>query len=856
MAFETINLGTQPTGTGGDTARSAFEKVNKNFITAEVLASSMSQAQFEAIRAQNNEEYAASGFVHFGKHYNLSAGFIAINEGLWTATSEANILRIGRYSTDGVGESKAQNPHVNIAGVLTELSHLSYPDSVTNRIKLPQAPDGKTTYNKSTGANTVHSTTTAAFNAAGADPTNVEVVTDRVDMWGFESWLEEVSSTNPYIYPNGLIQSLATTMDGIATSASNRPDTYYAWFDGDTSSKGKGVNYFTLTDAQKRKMLANHKNKLYFLDDGRLVQWRVRGRSFAGAGNGDWGRINSVGGGLSYSKIMGFTYGNSTSTLVSAQGAKNSVVSVGGYVGNEMYTTSNATDNPFNKKLGVFGLEGLSASVAINGECYFLVCGTVNRLNQGAYHPSFNPSGSKFWINTVSGGGAYWYLANAGNNNVSTALCFNQVEAGTTSIVGARKQSGYIGDSSARPDGRLYDAIYASGQGGVCRDLRYSANHTTLEKFAEADLKVKNGAYRGFEKGLFTFVDTGANRLVSWYNTTYYRCALSAEEASMIVGNVFSVVGGTTVLSYLVASVSSRGDGTYNINTNGTIITNFGVVDYVIISLSKYSSVGDLFIQTDVIGNPANILATPALANGWEGLWIPDLPAGGGKTHYGTRKNINLGGSPLLTSNNNGATWDSFLAGTQAASIANALTGSYATTEIRVCQYQAFAKQTEATTNDSIYGYLNGMLGVFASNYYTTDTGCLLSESLISKVLISGNIKPNVDYCTLLKPNIQANNKLSTSASWGVIGHSPITIASAATDAPAFKALGYCVKSNQQAYVNYAATELKYNGTNWGDDSQIHIVDGENTLTDLNGKTVKVVTHKLKEPIGWIKNTI
>lgn len=831
MAFETINLGNQPTGTGGDTARSAFEKVNKNFITAEVLASSMSQAQFEAIRAQNNERYAASGFVHFGKH-GQGSGDVAVNQGLYINPVLVNHMRLGRPDIQNAGGlSKTDYPEINIAGVIFDIkansSAFSYLD-----IKLHSAPDGKTTYNKSTGANVVYATTTAAFNAAAVD-VNAEVVTDRVDMWGFESFLEEVSATNPYVYPNGLIQSLATTMDGITTSASNRPITYYAWFAGDTGSKGKGVNYFTLTDAQKRKVLANHKNKLYFLDDGRLVQWRVRGRSFAGSGNGDFMAISSSGN----ERSLAAWNPSLVSTIVQPQGVAH--VPNGNYITEDDTTRSALVSR--NDPAIFYARDTTSSQIAVNGECYFLVCGTVNRLNQGFYHQSLNASGSvadntgKFWYNTTLG-------------FTSQAACFDSVKIGV--------------DVTGRPDGRLSKYIYASGQGGVCRDMRYSANHTTLEKFAEADLKVKNGTYRGFEKLKFTPTRIPVKNVVD--KGSYYQVTLGSDDK--YIEGILNAVSLKTVFNPCSESIIRRtglkiqvyGDSFASGNSlviNCAKTTDIIVGDDIFLPTMYEEidfSVGGTFLQTDVIGAPSSILLTDALKNGWYGSWVPDLPAGGGKPHYGTRKNINVTGSPLLTSNNNGATWDSFPTGTQAASALNGTTGSYATTEIRICQYQAFAKQTEPTVNSVVYGGARGAGSVDTMSQFNVTRSVLLGESLLG--LIGKNQgNPYGGNSTLLS-RVLFDSKFVSGAYAPT--HEKIILGEPTNNSKAFKTLNYNTETNQQAGINYAATELKHDGTDWGDDSQIHIVDNENTLTDLNGNTVKVVTHKLKEPIGWIKNTI
>jgi hypothetical protein len=70
----------------------------------------------------------------------------------------------------------------------------------------------------------------------------------------------------------------------------------------------------------------------------------------------------------------------------------------------------------------------------------------------------------------------------------------------------------------------------------------------------------------------------------------------------------------------------------------------------------------------------------------------------------------------------------------------------------------------------------------------------------------------------------------------------------------AAKVLNYNVVENQQGFINYAYTELKHDGTDWGDDGKINIVDNQSTRTDDNGNTVLYGTARIVEPLGWIKN--
>ncbi|OUS52993.1 hypothetical protein BM607_003410 [Shewanella sp. SACH] len=847
MAFETISLGTQPAGTGGDTARTAFEKVNRNFIAADVLAAAMSQAQFEAIRAQNNEEFAASGFVHFGKHTDLLASRIVVNEGLFTDLLTSNILGVGYpLNSSQRGKSKTDAPVLNVAGVIFNIYALNSFDA-WNKIKLPQAPDGKVTYNKTTGVVTTHATVTAAFNAQAADQTNVEVVTDRVDMWGFEAWLEEVNTTNPYVYPNGLIQSQATTMDGTATSASARPVTYYAVFYGDTGSKGKGLNYFALSDANKKKVLANSKNNLYYLDDGRLVQWRLRQRSFAGAGNGDWTSISPVTDqyGVRFSATNDAIPQGSLNTTSNRQPTQ--------YFYSSKNPPSNIIDARFYNDAGVYQIRPTSADLCgINGQCYFLVCGTVNRLNQGAYHPSFNPSGTASWTSAQQP-----YLACTWDNKdartklsgepTNTAGCFTGAlgtSNGGFGNIGTKSYDGYN-----HPDKRFYDAIYAEGQGGVCRDMRYSANGVDLVDFAEADQKVKNGTYRGFEKLKFTLITKTTGAAGSW---DYLPRLPSNFIREASIGDIIYVQ--TQSGTYEKRTVISKDAS--NIRINAAVDY---ALDYIcILETTKSLSVGGSFLQTDVIGNPANILATPQLVNGWQGSWLPIIPDGVKKysDFFFTRKVIQTSPLSSVSTDNNGTSW--VTGAPPVNSVINSVSSPtvFPANRVQLLPYQAFAKQTENAVNGVVYGGEKGIGSVWEySGFYPHTWGNALLESLLGKVGVSADSNLFIGNLALIYSMLRLTGEQDASSVRLPI-HNSINLSAPTNSSSGVKAINYNVNLNQQAFIQYAYTELKHNGTNWGDDGKVTIVDNQTTKTDLNGNTVLVGTAKLKEPIGWIKNKV
>lgn len=418
---------------------------------------------------------------------------------------------------------------------------------------------------------------------------------------------------------------------------------------------------------------------------------------------------------------------------------------------------------------------------------------------------------------------------------------------------------------SGRPDGRLSKYIYADGQGGVCRDMRYSANGVDTVNFAEADQRVKNGTYRGFEKRVFTRVYTlpivTVGSYIGGYNITSnigdFR-GIVDKRYSMFYNATRNVVGYIALVEeqYLYLSLSPICRNLPNIadTDSGMTIepyvgTQVGDTVYLIAGVESNSSIGGSFLQTDVIGNPANILATPALANGWQGSW-GGIAEAGGVNKVGTRKNIN--GGELTYSVDNGVSWGK---GTFTPNSENNVTSTYSDSDIRICQYQAFATQTENAVNRGVYGTFSGIGNVFiVSNHYKA-AGGLLAESAAGLVLKS-NFGVTRNFKTILTNALGGDNEPQSAGGHDGITHTPLTIGAPTNNSHAFKALNYDVNINQQAFIQYAYTELKHNGTNWGDDGTVTIVDNQSTKTDLNGNTVLVGTAKLKEPIGWIKQKI
>lgn len=714
MAFETINLGTQPAGTGGDTARSAFEKTNRNFLAADVLSAAMSQAQFEAIRAQNKERYAASGWVSFGNHESGKQ----VNEckpGLYTALTTPNTLLIGKAG--GVGGSKTDNASVHIDGIVFNLTNQFV-------LTLPSHP--------------------------------TSILPERMDMYGIGAEKVEISAASPNAYQGGL------------------------------RGVGAAVNLFTATDQQKKDFFSANANTTYIGTDGKIYQWQLYKVSFAGTTDG----VPSP----------------------SEQGYS----------------------------LNAFGDLWLKEGKNL---LYF---GNVLRLNDGGYHPSFNPLGAAKFV-----GDTFWY--NTAASITSKADCFDPAKllAGSGSIASGK---------SGRPhDERYFDVIYSEGEGGACRDMRYQAENVDQIDFDNAESYFYNGVYKGFENAIFTKV---------------YENTLGGDGTQVTETNI--VVNSTTDMSVSDAGYILSFDGStplkvkiktiYDANIialepfyPGETITRRNLTPFIH-EKELPILVGGHFTQTDVLAHPDEIINRPSLNVGWLGSWIPDIRTG--YNSYLLNRDITKDdGLIAIYLSDNDSSW------AYGAISANVQDNTVSTTppnssRVTIFQYQANSKKTINANNEKIIGLYSGIGNLYVTSFYPLS---FLSESFFGKVMTSvGGNSPYEQYLTVT-PYIMGRGYSASKLLWGKLAyfgddyaakHQPISIGAPTGGNTGIKVLRYNVAYNKQAYLNFSATEIKHNGTNWGDDGKVTIVDNQSTKTDLNGNTVLVGTAKLKEPIGWIKNKV
>jgi hypothetical protein len=270
-------------------------------------------------------------------------------------------------------------------------------------------------------------------------------------------------------------------------------------------------------------------------------------------------------------------------------------------------------------------------------------------------------------------------------------------------------------------------------------------------------------------------------------------------------------------------------------------------------------SVSGEFTQTDVIGDPANILANPGLKDGWMGSWIPQIPDGviNYNSMFYSRKVVGtLSGSstPLYFSADNGIAW------TYITLLTDQVRNALHTTSVSdfdagvtvVADYTAFAKQTKAATYEPVFNGEAGLGSVFTTGSSDKTEGCLLIESLIGKVGVKvGGNALNTETLTAFR--FKNATKLLERAI-----HNPLTFtanSSVAGDSSFIKAFNSQTSLNSQTNIQYNYEQLVYAAyLDHGDNGYIDPTNNQSTNTDDEGNTVLTGTATLAIPYGWSKN--
>ncbi|WP_425636126.1 hypothetical protein [Vibrio owensii] len=671
-----------------------------------------------------------------------------------------------------------------------------------------------------------------------------EVVITPHDVFGMEFWLEEVSQANPDVFDCGMVQSKATSSNGVATSASSRPQTYHAAFKGDTTTGHKSVNFFTATFEQQCKLAAKEENNLFRLNDGRIVQWRGRQETFRGPGNGEWAAINPADPSL-------LAYSISAPVLrVLPQGKRDSIAEVIGSGAPYYYSTKHPTNGqPHNGIFTSSNTNGsLHSSVGEFGLCFFQVWGEVPRLSDSAYHPSFSPMGAAYCKN-ISGTHGNWYATD--RDYRSTLDCFLYK-------VGGDIASGLSG----RPDGRYFDQPYSNGQGGII-DYRVSAHDMgSNEDAVKVFQKVVNKKYRGKECLVKTTPSSSTilrSGVYSGYSYIRVSGTYAMEPTNPEYRNARGyVVSETGVVYEIFTAYSTSGETEWQvrpINGYGTVdLASFGSGKkcYAFLEEVTNQTVSDDFTMTDVIGPPMRILSTPQLANGWIGRWIHTIPAGSTQHYELTREMVTVGNTFVCPyTRDNGNSWSSQPLTINAAN--NTVSANWSSDHVWVVHYIAFSNQFKTSSNKAVLNCDAGLGYVWASadNYLSQGNG--LIEGLLGKVG-KDNQDGNQERRYALRQHFFMPEGKLKNVSTLPVKHEPIDLARPLNNSPAVKVLWSQAANNQQATLQFNWNELV-----WRDIPAFKVDDGQpGKITRNTGDILHVTdanTNLQSRLVLWINSS-
>jgi hypothetical protein len=441
------------------------------------------------------------------------------------------------------------------------------------------------------------------------------------------------------------------------------------------------------------------------------------------------------------------------------------------------------------RDVGIYTARTTDTTIAHNGLGFAIPIALVQRLNQGAYHPVYNPEGTANYH--ISGASIYeWYNLPTPITSLADCMSYNvgtegNISGGAT-FAGRPTNSPFL----------YYDAIYA----GQVQDLRASNNRqTTNELLNEYSRKSIAGTIRGKESVPFTKVYTQTLSTSSGTGDTSIALGI-ADTTGINIGDVVDwqnssgdyqrgYVDSVAVTSNINVKLK------YPNNTRHRILNTPVVVACTGFNLAQYETLP----YQDIIGDPANIAAT--FPNGVYGQWIPKDT--GGDDIYPLNRKVSVVGSRQFTSNN-GVTW------TNGSNIGvfdatmNQTTAGYST-HVALHQYSTPANPYELANNAEVIGELGD---VFVNGRFESYWGGSLTNGLLGKVctypLDIGNLRiPLMSYV------ITENNALLWNS---YITHNTPSIAgngiNAPVNSPIVKTFPYITSENSQYYLQWVYKEM------------------------------------------------
>lgn len=642
---------------------------------------------------------------------------------------------------------------------------------------------------------------------------------------------------------------------------------YCAFGEWDTTTKGKGQRWSTMTLTQREAELADPYNNLY-VDGDKLIQVKYRVRVAKGLGDEWFGsRLRDGGSALRYG-ITGNTY-------ISCQG-KRDVSYDYTTSGSTFYPTHNSVAEPTvvdGSQQSVFCQKKVKGDqYAYKGLCFALPIALVQRGNSGAHDPVVNPDGYARWRHETQLT-QDWYSLQAGNRPYSPRDAFLEQGGDEATIrLGKNVSTGGLANSSNGRDDQYsaYDAIYA----GQVHDLRLPATkQDTSRALNDSIHKDVAGTKRGKGKLVHSTVydDAGsgsnANAAQKWgkfigglnlyvepgnsgvkEGDWIYLCDVTDGiiirfKAETVVSGTgdFVQVDTTNVHSYEVI------EGVVNDGDNGT-----GNEVYYIVEKELSPEYDDL-PWVDFAGDLPRVKAT--FPNGVVGKWIPYIPDGTNPPLPLNRKCETMHFS--VQTIDDGVTWNTST--TIVDEVKNETTNANTSTaRVWLFYYSSLADFTEPSANPVVHGELGGVYS-FLDN--RVSVGNRLMPSLVGEVGKYPNWGSNNMFYAL--QSYRTYTEFTGALHFA--NHQPLQLRDTQNDSNAMKVTYGLTVKDGLIYPVYWGRELVHNGTDWGDAvdatlvtnayGEIPINDNDFTVTDLNGVSCKAFCHISLEPIGIADET-
>ncbi len=789
---------------------------------AELIAASHTDADFLALAEKRMRDDSCSGFKEMGRHHTDTTNFPNINQGMWQNDDLENLLMVAApWSSTSAGESRTLAGIAHVNGVAHTIQNINVSNQYRNYILFPPAPNGTKTFNAVTGEVLSHASSAIAF---ATETSDIKVIVNRNDLVLLESFHEAIDDKD-IVYPLGNTHFGSGMWEGVSLSSSLVAQSYSSFGTWDTVTKGYGARWSTLPHANKLKFLQDPKNNIYYdSGTGQWIQVRYRIRVIEGHGS-NWQSTDPQG---NYLRYDGANH-------VQAQGAllTPSYGDLATYNASRVYH-GKAGAYPEQWSLGLFSARE-NTTFAHKGRGFIMPIADVERENQGAYHPEYNPRGCRQWRRSNVGANVWGNsLFDAYRGEMSPAAAF--VESSTVSTIGYYDSSGGILDGlSGRPyydPFPYYDAIYA----GKVNDRRIDANKKTIpELLAEKAKESENGSLRSKDSLSFTkAINTGNQPATLMFNGGYV-----VTNTEFVAGDsidVYDITTGNILLrEAIVTNVNSDGNGDFiQWGNDPQIQLTVGQELYFVRERRLVGEYETLPHQDIIANNPARIKAT--FPSGVLGKWVSQT-----SFPYDLNRPVHLEGTRDYTTDD-GATWtSSFNMGTFDLT-KNQVSDNYTSSHVSLIQYTAKADYYEPANNSKVLGELGG---VFVTESPIREAGNALMFGLIGKVGTStkgagdGNVTSSSYPVTAYRLADDGSGKLHSTSP---IFHEDLMLnTSPRNSSPSMKAVPYITEDNHQLYLQYMFEELVF-GNGFilsGDDSKFLAVNGVGETYNLYGEVVR-----------------